>query len=189
MHTVDFGTAAVSGPELGRRVGRTYVADVLTQTDKGATRAVFQLFWIDVDPSEPTGWRGALAPEVELTAFGADRGAVDLLAGVDDRPYAVLGVGAAAVTAFELARTLSPVRAPTCLVVAGDVAPDAGEVSCLVVAFLPPGRAGDELAERWRSRSAADIAVRRLPRGDRFRNRPARETVLAVKEELRVWPN
>jgi len=148
------------------------------------------LFWIDADLSEPPGWRGALAPEVELTAFGADQTtAADVLRAVDDRPYALLGLGRAAVTAFEMARALSPTRAPTCLVVAGEVAPDAGEVPCPVVAFLPPGRYGDELAERWRSRSGAEIVVRRLPLGDRFRNRPVRETVLAVKEELRVWPN
>jgi hypothetical protein len=148
--------------------------------------SVLRLFWIDVDATEPPGWSAALAPEVALTVLGAGRAtAADVLAAAGDRPYALLGFGRTAVPAFELARTLIP--APACLIVAGAAAPGAGEVSCPVVAFLPAGADGDELAGRWRERSAAELAVRRLPAD--FRDAPARHTVLMVKEELRVWPN
>lgn len=156
--------------------------------------SVLRLFWIDACPGEPIGWRAALAPEIDLTVVDPDRiTAADIAEAAGDRPFALLGCDHAAVPAFELARALQGTRSPACLMVAGEVAPDAGEVSCPVVAFIPTtlppaGQDGDDLAGRWQSLSGSRIAVRRLP-ADRFRDRPARETVLAVKEELRVWPN
>jgi hypothetical protein len=149
-----------------------------------------ELLWIDDECAGDTlgEWRAGLAPEVELTVLTP--AAAQASAG-DDRPgpYAVLGAGAAIPAAVALAGRLAATRPAACLVVAGSTPPVDSGPDCPVVAFLPAGDGGDELVGSWRQRAGGGLAVRRLASLEGFRSHPDRETILAVKEELRVWPS
>ena len=143
-------------------------------------------------------WRAGLAPQIEvltvpLAAASAARPAIADL--VDDRPYAVFGRGPCALAALEISRVLSRVRAPAQLQVASCPAPrdSIQSISWPVTAFAVPG-AGPGQADdmtRWRSVTTGPFTLRLLP--DHAVNQTDgwadAATLLAVKEELRVWPN
>jgi hypothetical protein len=164
---------------------RTYVLAVRINSE-----AALELLWIDDECTDDAldVWRTGLAPEVELrvlTSAAARTSAFDVRQG----PYAVLGIGPAVPAAVELVGRLAAARPAACLFVVGPARPAEGGSDCPVVAFLPAGAEGDESVGGWRHHARGGLCVRRHAGADGFRGRPGRETVLAVKEELRVWPN
>lgn len=145
--------------------------------------AVMQLLWVG-DGQELHAWREGLAPQVELA---------DGVAALDGRPYAIAGSGHGALTGLELAVRLAThrhLRPAAHLIVAGCPPLPASPpiTDCSVTAFSVTG---DDLeiarACDWSKVTSAGFGLRLLPSPEAWQV-PGELTVLAVKEELRVWP-
>jgi hypothetical protein len=155
------------------------------------SRAALRLFWIAIadSPRYDAQWRAALAPEIDLIVVlpGSPRPGGQIA--LDGRPYAVAGHGPAAAAAFDLARHLAATYAPVCLIVADAPAPAEGTVDWPIVAFATSAARRDTIpAVAWRQRTTHAFAARLLPDGETLADRPAIRTLLAIKEELHVWP-
>jgi hypothetical protein len=147
-------------------------------------------------------WRAGLAPEVETVDLVADQEPPGLEQGaaagrllplclslLGDRPYAVCGYGAWALAALELTRLLAAKRPPAHLLVADCPAPQLaalaaeGQVGWPVTAFSEAGPGGQ--MTRWRHITTGSFTLRLVPADQGL---VSASTLLAVKEELRVWP-
>jgi hypothetical protein len=139
-------------------------------------------------------WQAGLAPEIEVVVLTPARLASQAVAALDARPYAVLGHGPWALAALECSRELSDVRAPAQLIVASCPAPDteAEPVTWPVTAFAVAGAGAAEAdgMTRWRSVTTGPFTLRLLPdRPDQPDSWADAGTLLAIKEEARVWPS
>jgi surfactin synthase thioesterase subunit len=149
-------------------------------------------------------WRSGLAPQIEVVTLAlagrdGERFRPGELAGLlDDRPYAVFGRGPSALAALEVSRVLSQVRIPAQLQVAACPVPGgpAGVISWPVTAFAAagpgPGQAGGMAG--WRSVTTGQFTLRLLdPAAGNLEEQQQdgwadAGTLLAIKEELRLWP-
>jgi hypothetical protein len=152
-------------------------------------RAALRLFWVAVadSPRYDAAWRAGLAPEIDLVVVAPGSPSPDARTALDGRPYAVAGLGQAAVAAFDLARHLAATYSPVCLIVADAPAPDEGTVDWPIIAFAASGSDAIPTVS-WRRRTTHTFAARLLPDGETLADRPATRTLLAIKEELHVWP-
>jgi hypothetical protein len=141
-------------------------------------------------PTAPT----AQAVRPARTAPAGQSRPGELASLLDDRPYAVFGRGPWALAALEVSRVLSRVRMPAQLQVASCPPPSGptGIISWPVTAFAVAGPAADQAdgMARWRSVTTGPFTLRLLPepaahQADGWADAG---TLLAIKEELRVWP-
>jgi len=154
------------------------------------SKAVMQLLW--VGGQELHAWGAGLRPQVELAEGEA---------ALDGRPYAIAGSGHGALAGLELAVRLTaaqPVtggqnqhrRPPAHLIVAGcpRLPANAPVTACPVTAFAVTGDDADiASACSWSKATSSGFGLRLLPFPGTWQD-PGELTLLAVKEELRVWP-
>lgn len=158
------------------------------------------------DDAYGPAWQAGLAPEIEVVVLTPARLASEAAAALDARPYAVLGHGPWALAALEYARELSDMRAPAQLMVVSCPAPDteAEPVTWPVTAFAVAGAGAAEAdgMTKWRSVTTGPFTLRLLPDpcatpGGTTPLQPPDPpdgwanagTLLAIKEEARVWPS
>jgi surfactin synthase thioesterase subunit len=181
--------------------------------------SLLRLFCIEGDAGAyGPAWQAGLAPEIEVIALSAAprpqradgvasaSAIAGTLAGriirlLDDRPYAVLGYGAWAWAGLAVSRLLAAGHQAAHLIVACCPAPPGGEqpVSCPVTAFAVAGAGADQAdgMAGWRSVTTGPFTLRLLPDQEPDNGRePGRPgewadaaTLLAIKEETRVWPS
>jgi hypothetical protein len=143
-------------------------------------------------------WRAGLAPQIEVVSVQLAMPSAtfsEIGALIDDKPYAVFGRGPWALAALEISRVLSRVRAPAQLQVASCPAPNdlTQGISWPITAFAAPGTGLDKAdgMVMWRSVTTGPFTLRLLPEpaANQVDGWADADTLLAVKEELRVWPN
>lgn len=139
-------------------------------------------------------WQAGLAPEIEVVVLTPARLASQAAAAFDARPYAFLGHGPWALAALEGARELTDVRPPAQLIVVSCAAPDteAEPVTWPVTAFAVAGAGAAEAdgMTKWRSVTTGPFTLRLLPDPpDQSIGWADAGTLLAIKEEARVWPS
>jgi hypothetical protein len=148
-----------------------------------------------VRPARPAGqldeWARRLAPRVLVRAVSRSAGRLpDRPAGpLDGLPWAVLGSGGLGIAALDLATEATAAgSAPSQLIVC-DCAPptDPARVACPVTALASPGQA--EPMTGWRSATTGGFTLRLLGGlGAPPDGAVSAEVVLALEEELAVWP-